>query len=316
MPSPIAEFFERFSLLRWYCGNDPIAIADIARSQEGEQFLLCLAALRSDVRQNEDEKSIYIRRSPISFRRALEEYDRYYCDIIEDVLRPGARAGMTQWILERLAAPKPDTASSSAPTRFHPDASEAARRVERVFEHLADKAADPLSEDSDKWQADCDAFEWFREAGLDLARFEERAHECALIFMPKPVHDAHSHRHSFSLIRLLEDVRRSYLAGANLAAIVLLRTALELILDQHVMPGFQRNPNDPRGRLAQMLDAFDRSYTASLPDLVTALRDLHKAANAVVHAGAVELRTEQSECLRFMGALKQLIEALPLHAKP
>jgi hypothetical protein len=109
----------------------------------------------------------------------------------------------------------------------------AASEINNMFEYISD-----MSEKSPHFSRSNVAWRWLRDTvGLDLKSIEQRWNEFPRLVVKQGVSDKHGLSEKRSLFAYLKDVRKAYVAGADLAAIAMCRAITEILLKHHFRQG-------------------------------------------------------------------------------
>lgn len=166
------------------------------------------------------------------FLTALRRYEDTWedCGAIKFrwVLGPERAAAFDKSIDEILDAPLANTTRDEAWT-FDPEFHSAAVEIGSAHEYIADRASDFA------WfSRAAGAIEWFTgTVGLDYAEIENRWQEFPVLVIKSTVSNKHGLTEKKSLFTYLENIRRAYVVGADLAALAMCRSTTEIVIRRH-----------------------------------------------------------------------------------
>jgi len=251
------------------------------------------------------------------FHHAITEYGQGWTGILFDLWDWEAKQKgeeslsetLARELAEPVAAAKPGT-SDDRPFYdefefFDPDWHSAADHFAGILEHLKFKADDG---EFPFFSRAVEALEWFKNTvGLDFASIEERFKEFPVLVIPKHVSDKHGPDEPRSLYAYLNDVRRAYVTGADLAAIAMCRACTEILMRRH----YNRDDETKLTRLVKDTQQKREFQHLRAHNLVLKIED----ANSLLHSNQQDITTKERErqLIRdWVTALQDMIARAPV----
>jgi hypothetical protein len=295
----IVRFMSLFAKLRDMSDDEPARIEELSRSDESfRKLCLDLSYAVGSVKIAErSQRALFAAPVDPQFKSAWRDYGQRFDRVLAGVfldhlgfIRPSADENLDP---EALAL---DHAEDSA--------RETANAIEAVFD-FAEKNIGDYSDSAFVEQIELGLLEWKRlqfELGFDVRQVLTRRNLVPFVLIPRHVATKHSPSQTLSLFEHLKQAHEAFVFGTPLAALALLRSILELVLENHYH-SHGKNLNEQINGLTRL------PAGVSLADL-HAIRLL---ANAVLHFKKEASMPEDIEpqMIKHLDVLRRLIEDAP-----
>jgi len=309
------DFVKHFELLKSRTGNSPHYLwraldrdPQLAVTvQELDRFWDAIERHRKT-----SSRRVIVQAHP-KFHQAAKEYEQRWTGIFCDLLDWQAKRKGEETLSEQLQRELATSSIDSKPATtddlpwdwdFDPDLHSAAGDFESVLDYIRFKADDG---EFAFFSRAVGALEWLKgTVGLDLASVEERFKEFPVLVVPKHVSDAHGPDEPRSLYAYLNDVRRAYVIGADLAAIAMCRACTEILMRRH----YSRDDTTDLTPLVKLTQQKREFAHLRQHNLVSKIDD----ANKLLHFNRQDIPTKDREraLIRdWVTALQEMIARAP-----
>ena len=306
-----ADFVRYWELLKEKTGNSPNNVKN-ALNKHAELSVAIdeLSVLRDLIARhtNHSKRRVIVQADP-KFATALSDYDERW---------DSSRYELFEWRYAKehgspfeldLSFDEPP-ASPDAPSGpadwwyFSPEYHQAWTLVSRLREYLKEKG-DYAWTDNPFFAQSAGALEWLQSTvGVDFESIERRHREFPVLIVPEQVSDRHGFTEAQSLYKYLSDARISFIFGAPLASISILRATTEMIFKEHIYPEVAF-PGYKTMKLTQLINkALKEPIYSKLK--VYNLADKVDNANDIMHANKSNDRTEA----QYFAVIRHWTEAI------
>lgn len=189
---------------------------------------------------------------------------------------------------------------------FDPDLHSAGHHVESVLENAADKA-----DETAFFSRAAQAWKWFQETmELDLAEMEKRWHEFPVISVKQAVSDSHGLEEQKSLYAYLDNVRKAYVVGADLAALAMCRSITEILFRFHY------NKSDEKTNLSKLIKkTVERQTLLNSYNLDTKVYEANKLLHFSGEIDSAKWQDVRVLVRNWFLILNELIDQVPVAEK-
>jgi hypothetical protein len=186
-----------------------------------------------------------------------------------------------------------------------------------IFDAMSEHFSKGGSSYEEEW---ADALKWLQETvGLDLPELQSRWRDFPTIFVPPHLPDKRDHEQRYGLFGHLEQIRRAYIVGADLAAVALCRALTEALLKLNYLNVPDRE-NGNRGlesliKEAQKRDDFHFLQKFNLlekKDEADAILHIGKRQKTVVPALSLHPNVARTLVRNWLAVLGQMIVHAPI----